>query len=290
MILKALAPAKLNLSLDIVGTLPGGYHALDSVMLAVDLCDTLTFERGGAGVRFSCSDPALPTDEGNLVLLAVRAFFAHTGTGHGGLEITLTKRIPLQAGLAGGSADAAAALVALRRLYKASLSDADLREIALTLGSDIPFCLMGGCARAGGRGELVSPLPPLPVCAVFVIAKPAVGMDTRRAFEIYDQSPPTPPRTCTDTMVSALDCGDLKAIGPAMSNVFEDVLPLPEVRRLKAAILAHGGLGAVMTGSGTAVAGLFDNERAAGICLESLRGSAPFVCLARPASSGPVLV
>ena len=280
------APAKLNLTLDILGGLPGGYHALDSVMLAVDLCDTLTLARTGDGVCFSCSDPALPRDGDNLVLKAADAFFDHTGILPGGLTLSLVKRIPAQAGMGGGSADAAAALIGLNHLYSAGLDQKSLAEIGLGVGSDLPFCLMGGAARAKGRGERLTPLPPPPESAVFLIAKPLEGMSTRLAFEAYDRQACKPaPRT--EEMVAALSSGRLEAVGPAVSNGFEKALPLPAVAEIKAIMRECQCLGAAMTGSGTAVFGLFPDEESALPCLARLQSRFPFACLARAVPGGP---
>ena len=290
--LTVLAPAKLNLSLDILGKASGGYHDLDSVMLAVDLCDTLTLTgTTGEGISFSCTDHELPTGEGNLALKAAGAFFAHTGIFPGGLDIALTKRIPIQAGLAGGSADAAGVLAGLNRLYGAGIGEEELARLGLGIGSDLPFCLMGGLARAKGRGEILTPLPPLPESAIFVIAKPAEGMSTRLAFEMYDKrrGASSPPFR-TQALIDALASGKLDAVGAAMSNAFEDVLQLSGVREIKAVLLEFGAYGAAMTGSGTAVAGLFGDEREAISCLERLRGMAPFACLARPVAHGPKIM
>jgi len=290
--LTVLAPAKLNLSLDILGKASGGYHDLDSVMLAVDLCDTLTFTgTTGGGISFSCTDPELPTGKDNLALKAAGVFFAHTGILPGGLDIVLTKRIPIQAGLAGGSADAAGVLAGLNRLYGAGIGEEELAKVGLGIGSDVPFCLMGGLARAKGRGEILTPFPPLPKGAVFVIAKPAEGMSTRLAFEMYDKrrgASSPPPRT--QALIDALYSGRLKAIGAAMSNAFEDVLQLSGVRDIKAVLLEFGAYGTAMTGSGTAVAGLFGDERAAVSCLERLRGIVTFACIARPLAHGPKIM
>ena len=289
MTLTVSAPAKLNLTLDILGKTADGYHELNSVMLCVDLCDTLTINQRGAGLRLNCSDPALCVGEDNLVIRAARAFFAYTGIEPGGLGLSLTKRIPEQAGLAGGSADAAATLAGLNRLYEAGLGSSELAQIGLTVGSDIPFCLMGGCARAGGRGERLTALPPLPQEAVFVIAKQAGGMSTRHAFELYSRSKARPePRT--QVMVDAINAGDLEAIGKAMSNAFEEVLQLPLVGELKQAMLSGGALGAVMTGSGTAVCGIFDSEAPALACLEALRARVDFACIARPLTHGATII
>ncbi|MCL2857556.1 MAG: 4-(cytidine 5'-diphospho)-2-C-methyl-D-erythritol kinase [Oscillospiraceae bacterium] len=289
MTLTLRTPAKLNLTLDILGEAPGGYHELDSVMLSVDLCDTLTLTPGGAGLRLFCSDPALTSGEDNLVFRAALAFFAHTGLSPGGLELYLTKQIPEQAGLAGGCADAAAALVGLNELYSAGLTRSQLIEIGLTVGSDLPFCLIGGCARAGGRGERLTTLPALPNDAVFVIAKPARGMSTRLAFELYDRGG-LQPQPHTQEMVSALGAGDLAAIGKAMSNAFEKVLPLPESDKLRQIMLTSGALGAAMTGSGTSVSSLFADEAQATTCLEKLWPHADFACIARPLTHGPTIV
>ncbi|MCL2578922.1 MAG: 4-(cytidine 5'-diphospho)-2-C-methyl-D-erythritol kinase [Oscillospiraceae bacterium] len=280
-----LAPAKLNLTLDITGLLPNDYHALDSTMVSIDLCDTLTLSRTGSGVRLACDDPYLPAGRDNLIIKAATAFFLATGIQPGGLEMSLSKQIPTQAGLAGGSADAAAALVGLNHLYATGLSDSALAEIGLTVGSDIPFCLMGGMARVNGQGELLAPLSIPPGEAVFLIAKPARGVSTRDAFAQYDRLNQKPPPQ-TDAMLTALSAGRWEDVGPAMSNGFEAAVPVPEVSEIKAAIQSHDCLGVCMTGSGSAVAGLFPDVDTASGCLEHLGDRWPFVCLARPVDHG----
>ena len=287
MTLTVHAPAKLNLTLDILGLLPGGYHALDSVMIAVDLCDTLTLRPSGAGIRLTCSDSSLPQGADNLICKAANAFFAHIGLSPGGLEIALTKRIPAQAGFGGGSADAAATLVGLNRLYNRGLTSDELCKIGLSVGSDIPFCLMGGAARVGGRGERLTPLSTSLGEAVFLIAKPAQGVSTRLAFEAYDRQEHKP-AAHTGQMAAALTSGNLSAIGRAMSNGFEQALFLPQVQEVKAAILEGGSsLGAAMTGSGSAVAGLFPDQPSAARCLAKLGERFPFARLVRLVAHGP---
>ena len=276
--LTLLAPAKLNLTLDILGRTPDNYHQLDSVMLAVDLCDTLTLARCGEGVRLSCDDPSLEVED-NLVLKATRALFAHIGINPGGLALTLEKRIPSQAGLGGGSANAAATLVGLNQLYAARLSESELSQLGLSVGADVPFCLQGGCARAQGKGEILTPLPR--PAGVFVIAKPPQSMSTHRAFELYDRAGVEhAPRT--SEMIAALRCKDLAGVGKAMSNAFEQVLDVPEARTIKQIMLECGALGAALTGSGSAVAGLFESEAIAANCTQRLKNSAQFVQVVRP--------
>lgn len=281
------APAKVNLTLDIVGRREDGYHLLDMVMQSVDLCDLLLIARvEGEGIRVTCSRPVAPEDERNIVYRAAMHFFRGTGLPAQGLSIHLDKRIPVEAGMAGGSADAAAVLVGLDRLFGTSLSPEQLQEIGLCAGADVPFCLTGGCAFVQGIGERVTPLPPLPPC-FFVAVKPPVGMSTAAAFRLYDSQPHVPRRPGAEAMLAAVRAGDLVAVGNNMHNIFEQIAPPAEVGAIKGTLLRSGALGAVMTGSGTAVVGLFEREEGARQALRNLRGQAAEAALVRPEGQGP---
>lgn len=258
------AYAKLNLSLDVLGRLEGGWHEMRTVMQSVSLCDTVCLaltEGGGISARSNFS--FLPGDGRNIAVKAARAFFAAAGMEGRGLTIRLEKRIPVGAGLAGGSADAAAVLRGLNALAGAPLSREALAELGAGLGSDVPFCLRGGTCLATGRGEKLEPLPPLADCGV-VICKPAFSIRTPDLFARIDGRR-SRIRPDTDGLVSALGALDVPGVARRMYNVFEDVLPARcgEIAVIKRKLLSAGALGAVMSGTGSAVFGLFRDADAA---------------------------
>ncbi len=273
--------AKVNLTLDVLGRRPDGYHDLSMVMETVDLCDTLRFTHGGDGVRVSTNLPYLPSGPGNLAAAAAAAFQRATGIALGGLSIRIEKRIPVCAGTAGGSSDAAAVLRYLNRQTGAGLSLEALRDIAQTVGSDVPYCVAGGTALAQGRGEVLTPLPPLPGC-FFLLCKPSFSISTSALFGQIDRRR-LRRRPDTKGVLAALEAGDLAGVARRLYNVFEDVLAPRQgrvVQELKNRLITAGALGAVMTGTGSTVYGLFDAEAAAQRAREELRQSCEetFLC------------
>lgn len=279
------ANAKINLMLDIVGRRPDGYHDLIMVMQSVSLHDLLTAERTDEpGVWLECDHPGMPADN-SLVHKAARAFFAHTGI-NGGVRFKLSCRVPMQAGLGGGSADAAAALIALNLLYDAGLDEDTLCSIGLKLGADVPFCVAGGTRLAKGVGERLQPLPAPPACGI-VLVKPAVGASTAEQFARADSVAdlPHPDAGC---MIDALHNGDLHALCAALGNSFEAVIGLPEIEQCRQVLLNAGAIGARMTGSGSTVFGIFADEAAAQQAAALVQAALPdcgvFPC--RPAAQG----
>lgn len=259
------APAKLNLSLDILRRREDGYHDLKMVMHSVDLIDELTLERtGGKGIRVRTDLPFLPNDERNLAAMAARRFAEATGTDVEGLLITIRKRIPVCAGMAGGSSDAAAVLRALNRELATPMTPEQLAHLGERVGSDVPYCVVGGTTLAEGRGERLTPLPPLPDCW-FVLCKPNFSIATPELFARVNCAR-LRCRPDTDGILRALESRDLEGVARRMYNVFEDVLPdrrSGEIAAIKSALIGHGALGAVMSGSGPTVFGLFRDETAA---------------------------
>ncbi len=287
---RVTAPAKINLSLDITGIKADGYHLLSMVMHSVALCDYVTIEIiQDAVIQFSCTsdDDDVPTGDDNLVVRAAKTFFASQGVLGVGVRITLQKEIPMQAGLAGGSADAAAVLVGLNTLFDTGLTTHQLCELGVTLGADVPFCIVGGAALAEGIGELLTPLPTLPPCYI-VIAKPHAGVNTKEAFARYDRSPAIV-RPDNDLLAAAVTAGDLAEVGALMCNVLEGACPLPEVLEIKSAMLFEGALGAQMTGSGSAVFGLFTDKARAKHCYARLKDRFEQVYLTAPIEHGAAL-
>ena len=263
--------AKLNLSLDVAARRPDGYHELTMVMASVDLHDdvTVSLRRDGV-VSAESSFSWLPRDDKNHGVKAARAFFDAIGEKSLGADIRMVKRIPVGAGMAGGSTDAAAVLRALNALTGAGLTADRLREIGLTVGSDVPYCVSGGAALARGRGELLSSLPELPACHI-VICKPAFSVSTAELFRRID-SHTVRTRPDTSGLTAALERGDLTGVARRMYNVFEDALPRSssEIPAIRCKLLDSGALGAVMTGTGSAVFGLYDRRETAEKAHESL--------------------
>lgn len=268
------APAKINLTLDVVGRREDGYHLLESVMQAVDIGDTLTAEKA---VAITLETDAICPVEKNTAYRAAVAFFAHTGI-EGGVHMTLTKRIPQQAGMGGGSADAAAALWALDRLYDTRLSVEELCAIGLTVGADVPFCVMGGAAYVTGIGEGLQPLPVLPDCHI-VIAQPADGVSTAAAYAAIDEAPLTahPDHTLA---LPAMKRGDLMEVCRQVYNVFEPATAIPGVTAIRRVMEGFSPLASQMTGSGSAVFAIFTDEGAARACRDVLAATVPtaFIC------------
>ena len=269
------AYAKVNLTLAVGEKRPDGYHEVVSVMQRVSLHDTLTAEQTREGITLTCSDPALPSGEENLAHRAASLFFRETGIA-GGAALTLEKRIPSQAGLGGGSSDAASVLLALRKLYAPALSDTELETMAAALGSDVPFFIRGGTQLATGRGEVLSPLPPL-TDGWFVIVKPTESFSTPAMYRRLDELPPA----CTPPLPPLQ--GGLPALAAGLFNRFEAAIPAGSaVWDIKARLAAYGALASLLSGSGSAVFGLFDTETAARAAVEALRPAWPEIFLARP--------
>lgn len=269
------AYAKVNLTLAVGEKRLDGYHEVVSVMQRVSLCDTLTAEQTREGITLTCSDPALPSGKENLTHRAASLFFRETGIA-GGAALTLEKRIPSQAGLGGGSSDAASALLALRKLYAPALSDTELETMAAALGSDVPFFIRGGTQLATGRGERLTPLPRL-ADGWFVIVKPTESFSTPAMYRRLDELPPA----CTPPLPPLQ--GGLPALASGLFNRFEAAIPAGSaVWDIKAQLAAYGALASLLSGSGSAVFGLFDTETAARAAVEALRPAWPEIFLARP--------
>jgi 4-diphosphocytidyl-2-C-methyl-D-erythritol kinase len=259
------APAKLNLFLEILGKRPDGYHELETLMLTVSLYDTLRFQSaetnqislrnhwcGSSGTGQSCID--LPTDSQNLVIKAAILLSQSTGSTQGA-QIDLLKRIPLAAGLAGGSSDAAATLIGLNQLWDTKLSLSDLQELGANLGSDVPFFLAAtGAAVCRGRGEIIEPVK-FASKLHFVIVKPAVGLSTAQVFQHCKPAPV--PKTVT-TLVQSLQCGDLRGIGASLMNRLGEPAEqlCPDVAGLSKEMASLPVAGHLMSGSGTSYFGL----------------------------------
>ena len=273
--------AKLNLTLDILRRREDGYHDLQMVMQSIDLADELTITPAEGEGAMSTTLSYLPSDGRNLAQMAAEAFRNAAGRG-GQVDISIVKRIPVCAGMAGGSSDAAAVLRAMNELTGAGYTPAELARIGEAVGSDVPYCVVGGTALAEGRGERLTPLPPLPPCHV-VVCKPPFPISTPQLFSRVDVRK-IARRPDTEGMLAALAAGDLTGVARRMYNVFEDVLESrrqAEINAIKAALIDCGALGAAMTGSGPTVFGLFDDPAAAEHAKARLSGSYQDVFLCR---------
>lgn len=259
------ALAKLNLTLDVLGKRPDGYHDLKMVMQSITLADTLVLrENAGRGIRVRSNLSFLPCGERNLAGKAALCFYKALGREPRGLDITLTKQIPVCAGMAGGSSDAAAILRALNELEGVPFTQTELIRLGERVGSDVPYCVLGGTALAEGRGEILTELAALPACWA-VVCKPDFPISTPELFARIDGCK-IRRRPDTDGLLAALEAGDLAGVARRMYNVFEDVLPerqLDRVAEIKNTLIQQGALGATMSGTGPTAFGLFEQEEAA---------------------------
>ena len=282
--IKEKAYAKLNISLDVTDSRADGYHDMLMVMQTVTLWDDIHIVLNSEGKMSASSNLRfIPADERNLAVKAALRFFRELGEENLGAHIDMHKRIPVGAGMAGGSADAAAVLRGLNKLCDRRFSLEKLMELGADVGSDVPFCVMGGTALAQGRGEILSPLSPMPECS-FVICKPEFSISTPEFFRKLDASPM---RRHPDTqgIIQALENGDLIQICRRMYNVFEDVddRRMRSVSEIKGVLLDNGALSAMMTGTGSAVFGVYEDESAARKALEAMSGLCNFSTVAKPA-------
>lgn len=266
------AYAKLNLTLDVLGRRPDGYHEMCMVMESVSLADQLEFSREGSGVRAESNLAFLDSEKKNLAVLAALKFQECTGCKVEPLVIRLEKRIPVCAGMGGGSSDAAAVLRYLNRTFQTGLSSEELGRLGESIGADVPYCVAGGTVLAEGKGERLTPLPRLLQC-IFVLCKPSFGVSTPMLFKELDRRR-TRCHPDTQGLLDALGAKDLQGAARRMYNVFEDVLPVRwgmRVAEIKGVLTDSGALGAAMSGTGPTVFGVFDDPLLAQNAYQRLR-------------------
>ena len=277
------ACAKLNLSLDILGKRPDGYHDMRMVMQSIDLADTVTLAvQDEPGLCLTADLPFLPKGGNNIAAKAAARFFEQTRLPVPGLSIDIRKRIPVCAGMGGGSSDGAAVLRLLRRLFAPDLSRERLEEIGALTGSDVPFCVRGGTALAEGRGERLTDLPSLPDCWL-VVCKPPCAVSTPELFSLVRvRHLRFHPRT--EELLSALERRDLEGVARRLYNVFEDVLPrrYSQVFEIKSRLLELGAMASSMTGSGPTVFGLFRDPAPAQDAAAALSALFPATFFCKP--------
>lgn len=271
------APAKINVGLDVIRRREDGYHEVKMIMQSIRLFDRLTLAKSTQpGIRLTTNLRFLPVNEDNLVYKGAKLLMDEFQI-DGGLDIHLDKRIPVAAGMAGGSTDAASCMLAVNRLYNLNLSKRQLMRRGVTLGADIPYCILKGTALSEGIGEKLSTLPQMPDCYV-LIAKPGIHVSTRFVYTnlVLDKDTVHPP---IDDMILAMEQKDLPKLCALMGNVLETVtIPAhPEIDTIKKCMTANGALGSLMSGSGPTVFGIFDDLERAKYAKEQCR-ELPFRC------------
>lgn len=283
--IKVLAPAKINLSLDVTGKRPDGYHNIETVMQAVDLYDEVTITDNDSGnIAISCNYDGVPCDERNICYKAAKRFFDYNKMDVKGVNIDINKNIPTQAGLAGGSSDGAAVIMGLNAMFNTMLKQQDMHEIAEKIGADVPFCLVGGTKLCTGIGTTIKKLPTFR-CENIVIAKPnTVSVSTADAYRKVDALNPHP--SYTNEMVKSLFSRDIFRITTTIFNDFELALQIPEVIDLKSKMLKLKAKGVGMSGSGSAVFAVFTSARKAKKCYEKLKEEYSEVFLCNPIKCG----
>ena len=267
---KTKAYAKINLGLDVIGRLENGYHEVKMVMQTVGIYDELSFEKTEAGIVVTTDSGELPTDENNLIYKAAKLMLETYGITEG-VRIHLQKNIPIAAGMAGGSTDAAATMKGISKLFELNRPLRELRDLGVKIGADVPYCIMGGTALAEGIGEKLTPLPAAPECFL-VVAKPDINVSTKYVYEHLDAE-----GVCEhpdiDGMVKAIEDGSLQGILDRMGNVLETVTVKahPIIDTIKIRMKELGAVEAMMSGSGPTVFGVFVDEGRAREAYEQLK-------------------
>ena len=280
--MKLRAYAKINLTLDVTGRREDGYHTLDTVMQTVSVWDEVEIKKiNKPGIRLFCNREYLPVDTKNTAFRAAQYFFERCGITGQGLSIHIRKYIPSRAGMGGGSADAAAVLRALNRAYDAPLSIPALCELGAQVGSDVPFCVMGGTAIVEGRGELLTKLPPAPEFFL-VICKPDFSVSTPELYRKLDETF-IEKRPDHKSMQLNLQKGELLGIGGSLCNVFEPIVMQEhfDINYIRSMMYTYGAYGAQMTGSGSAVFGIYDSFEYATVACTMLKDKYSEIFLAK---------
>lgn len=281
-----IAPAKVNLSLDVTGIDDRGYHLLDMIMQTVSLFERVTVTKKDSEITLSSNARYIPTDSKNVAVKAAMLFFEYTGI-QAGCHIHIKKTVPIKAGMAGGSADAAGVIVGLDKLYETHLTKEQMCEIGAKAGSDVPFMIIGGTKRVQGVGDIIMPCPDMPRCHL-IICMPEKGVSTPVAFANYDK---LGEKTLveTDKLVQAMEDDDIYATAKYMANDLEKAAASDDTQPIKEALIQQGAIGSVMTGSGAAVFGIFDDEEKAKAACDYFRSRVRSVFIAKPVPFGATI-
>lgn len=250
--------AKINLTLDVLGRRENGYHDVEMIMQTLPLFDLIIIDKSYGSISVKTNLNYLPENNKNIAYKAAAAFYDYTGI-HSSVRIMIHKNIPVAAGLAGGSSNAAAVLCSMNKLYGTNMDSDELCGIGAKLGADIPFCIMGGSMKASGIGEVLVPAPPMPKCYVLLV-KPPINISTAAIYEEID-SAQVSVRPDTEAMMGALASKNIRAVADNLCNVMENVTAkqCPVIGGIKTKMMMNGALGALMSGSGPSVFGIFDD-------------------------------
>lgn len=281
--LKESAYAKINLTLDVLGIRPDGYHDLKSVMQTVHFSDDVEIDIDtGKPWCLKCDAEGVPLDERNLAWKAAKVFFEATCIEPNGIEIRIGKRIPCQAGLGGGSSDAAAVFRALNKHYGMPLTIQALADLSAKVGSDVPFCILGGTVMVEGRGEFVRKLPDMPDCTI-VICKPEFPVSTPALYRKLDECVISR-HPDNDAMEDAILAGDLTSVAENVYNVFDPVVAAehPEINHIKTVCANCGALAQQMSGSGSAVFAIFPDMQTGNTAYIALHETYPQTFITKP--------
>ncbi len=268
--MKIKAYGKVNIALDVIGKREDGYHLLRMIMQTVNIYDELTFTPCDKGIHITCDKEFVPTDKRNLVYKAIE-LFCKTYDVHSGVKVHIQKNIPVEAGMAGGSTDAAAALKGMRDLYRPKIRDEELMELGVNIGADIPYCIKGGTALCEGIGEIITPLKPFNN-KLMVIVKPNFGVSTVETYKKFNlQEVIEHPKV--DELINAIENDNFKYVAKNMMNLLElvTIKKHSEIQKIKDVMLEQGALGGLMSGSGPTVFSFFDNEGDAQNCYDLLK-------------------
>lgn len=264
------AYAKINLSLDVVGKRKDGYHLLRMIMQNIDLYDILKINEIKTGIRICSNNRCIPCDRRNLVYKAAKLFIDRYNLKNG-ISIDIDKNIPVSAGLAGGSADAAAVLKAMRNIYDPEISNDELSELGLNIGADVPYCIIGGTALCEGIGEKVTPLMPF-TNHILILIKPPFGVSTAEVYKDLDISK-IKRHPNTEILIDAVNKSKLEMLSKNMKNVLENVTlkKYPILRKIKIDLINFGAMGSLMSGSGPSIFGFFDDMVKAQKCYDNMK-------------------
>jgi 4-diphosphocytidyl-2-C-methyl-D-erythritol kinase len=268
MLLKAYA--KINISLDVVGKREDGYHLLRMIMQNIELYDLIHVNRNKNGINISSNKPYIPTDERNLAYKAAKLFIDKYNI-QGGADINIKKNIPVAAGLAGGSTDAAAVLKGMRDIYEINASDEELMELGLRIGADVPYCILGGTALCEGIGEKITPLKSFKN-HILIVVKPPFGVSTKEVYQSLDISR-IYKHPETDELIEAIETDNLNAVCGGMKNILENVTLRKHtiLKDIKNEMMRMGAVGAMMSGSGPTVFSFFDDMLRAQYCYDKFK-------------------
>lgn len=283
--LKAYAPAKINLGLEILSKRPDGYHNVDMIMQSINLFDEVTLEEtfDGEISVFNEKNKGCPQNK-DIAFKCADLFFKETKASFSGIKIHIKKNIPISAGLAGGSADGAAVLVLLNRMYNEKISLNELLKIGGKIGADIPFCILGGTARATGKGTEIKKIPAFDNYFL-VLTKPGISVCTKKAYLLFDSAQIKEFKNF-EKMEESLKDSDFSGFSSSLFNRFEELVQSSEVFNIKKKMIDLGAVSSLMSGSGPSVYGIFEDEVAAFECFSEVKKFYPQTFLCRPINHG----